>query len=423
MDYQNKVAHFLAELNMAPDCIDFEASSEAFLLDMELGLKKEPSSVKMIPTYLSASGSTEVKKPIAVIDAGGTNFRTCLVTYDDNSRATEHLTINRMPGSDGHAITWNDFISHAAASVSPLLEHTDRIGFCFSYPTFMLPDGDGILLELTKQVKISGFEGRQICRDLKLKLRELGYDNIHIVLLNDTPAVLLSAVGADANVGEIGLVGLISGTGTNVSCILPTSSLREFGEYSKETMLINTESGGFSGLNRGEIDFELDSNTSDPGAYLYEKMTSGAYLGELCRLLLIKAVNCVLISPLTCDKYNEKYSLDSKAADLICRGEIKLGTEADTNIAKLLCTAVFDRAARCVCSNIAAVVKLLNKKSVCDNLLVSADGSVFRNSYVFNTKLIEYSDFYLGNALGCKVKYVSYENSTIFGTAVAALLN
>ncbi|CDH51534.1 hexokinase [Lichtheimia corymbifera JMRC:FSU:9682] len=59
-------------------------------------------------------------------------------------------------------------------------------------------------------------------------------------------------------------------------------------------MLINTEIdlfGDESYLPRTRFDRLLDNSHSQPGYQLYEKMTSGAYLGELTRLIAIEVIS------------------------------------------------------------------------------------------------------------------------------------
>lgn len=118
MLYSEKVRVFLTRHNMEPERIDLAETTAAFLGEMELGLRGRESSLKMLPTYLTADGVLPMDEPAAVIDAGGTNFRTALVSFTEAGPVIDSLNVCAMPGTDG-AVTWEDFISFAADRLSP----------------------------------------------------------------------------------------------------------------------------------------------------------------------------------------------------------------------------------------------------------------------------------------------------------------
>ena len=118
MLYSEKVRVFLTRHNMEPERIDLAETTAAFLGEMELGLRGRESSLKMLPTYLTADGVLPMDEPAAVIDAGGTNFRTALVSFTEAGPVIDSLNVCAMPGTDG-AVTWEDFISFAADRLAP----------------------------------------------------------------------------------------------------------------------------------------------------------------------------------------------------------------------------------------------------------------------------------------------------------------
>ena len=100
--------------------------------EMERGLAGEVCSLPMIPTYLSDDGAIPRNRPVVVIDAGGTNFRKALITFDDSGYRVEGLSKWKMPGTERPA-TWEEFISFTANNIISLMDKADKVGFCFSF--------------------------------------------------------------------------------------------------------------------------------------------------------------------------------------------------------------------------------------------------------------------------------------------------
>lgn len=421
MEYSDKSLVFLTRHGMEPERISPESGVPGFLAEMELGLQGRPRSLKMLPTYLNAEGVLPLNRTTAVIDAGGTNFRTALVHFDENGAVIERLALRRMPGTDG-AVSWEEFIRTAAESVAPLLQDCDSLGFCFSYPTEETPERDGRMLCLTKQVELTGFENRLICADLRAELERMGRGGVKTVLLNDTPAVLLSGAGQPQPCD--GLVGLICGTGTNTCCSLPIASVAKLGG-GEGSMLINLESGGYSGMPRGDYDLEMDAATSDPGQYQLEKMCSGAYLGRLSLHVLRGAASEGLFSAPGTAAILEAQELTAPEADALASGTGSWKLEgADAALAGELCYAVFDRAARVICTKLSAILLLTDSGiEPARPARICADGSVIRHSRAFSTALGAYMNEFTQGRLGRYTSFYTAENATLTGTAAAALLN
>ena len=57
-----------------------------------------------------------------------------------------------MPGRNSQ-ISSNEFYDNIALSLKPFSHSFAKIGFCFSYPTEILPNKDGRLLHWTKEIK------------------------------------------------------------------------------------------------------------------------------------------------------------------------------------------------------------------------------------------------------------------------------
>ena len=249
---------------MNADRVELERYSKAFCECMERGLGENQEKVPMIPTYLRLAGQLPKNKKAAVIDAGGTNYRTALISFGDRGCSIENIERSPMPGTllPAH---WSDFIKRTASAIEPLLSETDLIGFCFSYPAEVTPDIDSRVLGLTKQVKLLGAQGRLLGADLNTELERRGLGKKKIVVLNDTPATLLGGSAMLDRECYGGFIGMVAGTGTNTCCMLPERRISKLGLHGGGKMLVNLESGSFDGFPRGDFDLEMDNALPDTG--------------------------------------------------------------------------------------------------------------------------------------------------------------
>jgi hexokinase len=416
------VSLFLERYGMHPASQDVKTNAELFLDEMRNGLSGNESSIKMLPGFLSLDFERRPEGHFAVIDAGGTNFRTCLVSFSGSEPHVSDLKLSPMPGSSGDYVSWAEFIDYTAMEVLPLLKRTRKVGFCFSYPTFMYPDGDGSLVMLTKQIKISGFEGRRILADLAERLSELGERNIEITLLNDTLAVLLSAFAETSLKNHSQTFGLIVGTGLNTAAFFDNVLIKKLPELENGESLINLESGGFSKIIQGDFDIELDKTSQDPGKYKYEKMCSGAYLGRLSEITLRKAAIYGLFTPEFAKELEALMPIDSVLADAIALGISPLPKSEGSKTASEIVGALIERAAKLVSANLLAIALLQDGYKTSREFCVSADGSLFRKCMPFRSSLINYSKQSFKETLSSEINFVSPENGTAIGTAVSAAL-
>ena len=133
------VREFLIRYGMLDPNLDIRVLADRMKQEMERGLCGEHSSYPMIPTYLKTTGTIPEKQYVAVIDAGGTNFRSALAHFENGRCVEERVKKTGMPGI-GQPATWAEFISFVADAIEDLMPMTDRIGFCFSYSAEITPD-------------------------------------------------------------------------------------------------------------------------------------------------------------------------------------------------------------------------------------------------------------------------------------------
>ena len=415
-----KALLFLEQHGMSPKAIEPARDAEKMAAEMERGLAGKGGSIPMIPTYLSDAGEIPKGEPVVVIDAGGTNFRCALVSFSDEGCRVENLRKWKMPGIAEPA-TWEVFIRFAADAIQPLLEKTDKIGFCFSYTADITPEMDGKVIRIDKEVVITGCEGQLVGASLLAELERRGMTGKKIVILNDTVAVLMGGL-ADGREPAGCAVGQVSGTGTNTCCSLPERRIGKLGRNGSRRMIVNLESGMYDGMPRGDFDRELDEESHNPGLKHFEKMTAGVYLGELCHRMLLAAGREGLLSPAAAEKAQALGWIDSAVIDAWAMGE-KLeqisGNEEDADFVQTVCAAMFERSARCMCTNLAAILLLSGEESAG----ICAEGSLVQKGRVYRPSLEKLVQEVLRDQLGRRVSFTVGYETTLAGSAAAALLN
>ncbi len=261
--------------------------SEALLAEfdrqMSAGLCGEAGSLAMLPSHLSGSAEVPFGRPVLALDAGGTNLRAALVTFDARGGARiEEFRKGPMPGTEGRELGAEEFFDALAEFLAPLAGRADTLGFCFSYATEITPDCDGRLLRWTKQVRAAEVVGRKVGSGLAEAFRKRNGQTLRVRLLNDTVATLLAGRSAGLARRHSDHVGFILGTGTNTAYrerherIAKLPALPAGGR-----MIVNVESGNFDGVPPSAPDLDLDGALPDTGSYRFEKMIAGAYLGRL----------------------------------------------------------------------------------------------------------------------------------------------
>ena len=417
---------FLSKYGMLAAEINPAVCSENMLPDMEAGLNGGTDGMLMIPTYLCNDAAVPKGVNAAVIDAGGTNFRCGLVSFNDTGYTVENLKKCKMPGID-RPCTWEDFVSFIADNIAPMMDKTDYIGFCFSYSAVITPEVDGIVNTIDKEVVITGCEGKYIAKSLNAELVRRGFGEKRIVIVNDTAAVLL---GCSANLDKSkysSFVGQVSGTGTNTCCIMAENSIVKLNSESPKRIIINMESGLFKDIHVGYFDRTLDEESNNPGQKRFEKLTAGVYLGELARLMLIKAGEDGVISAAAYEKAKKLGRIDTSFVDAWASGEnmdIIAGSADDEAFIREISLELLERSARCMASAIIAIAKKTGagddpQLPLCD----CAEGSLVQRSRHYLGMLKELLDEYGRKQCGKYIEIIIGNESTIPGSAAAALIN
>jgi hexokinase len=424
------VKRFLEDHKLRAEDINIQSIIDSFTSEMLKGLESDDSSLRMIPTYIEADNHFKVDLPVLAIDAGGTNFRAALVKVSRSGNLEITDVVNdKMPGLEGE-ISKDEFFRKIAGYVRPQAEKTDRIGFCFSYPSEILPNKDGKLIYFCKEVQAPGVVGQLIGKNL---LDALGMPKKQIVLLNDTVATLLAGKSASIGHDYDSFIGYILGTGTN-TCYIENNLniLKNKSLDSSKSQIINIESGNFSKAPRTDIDHQFDSATTNPGSHTFEKMISGGYFGPLCLLTLKTAAKEGVFTSVTASGLLALPELSSEEVNFFIAdpksGRNPLGSfinnKTDVESCLKIVNCLLDRAALLVAGNLAAVVLKTNKgKTIERPILVTVEGSIYYKLHNIRTQIDKYFRAYLSGNRERFVEFMEVKQSSLVGAALAALIN
>ena len=417
-----KAEGFLTRHGMSPERIDPAAFAPKMAQSMAEGLEAEGCMLPMIPTYLKNSGAVPRGESAVVIDAGGTNFRCALARFTEAGCEISELRKTPMPGI-GKSATWEEFISFVADAVMPFMDRADKIGFCFSYSADITPEIDGRVIRIDKEVVVTGSEGKLVGASLLEELERRGCRGKSVVILNDTAAVLLGVSATLDKEKYSGFIGQINGTGTNTCCIVPLEKIGKLHAEGPDGVIVNIESGLYDGFPRGDFDLELDCESNNPGSKHLEKMTSGVYLGALCRIMFRAAVNEGVLSDESGEEIEKRGDFDAATIDRWAGGEdLERFREEDAQFIREICLAVFERSARCMCVNLTAIA-LLTGEGTDKPICVCAEGSLVQKSRHFRPMLERFLDEYARGVFGRTLEMTVGYETTLPGAAAAVLLN
>ncbi|MEQ2297362.1 putative hexokinase hkdc1, partial [Ameca splendens] len=290
---------------------------------LEDGLKSTGCTIKMLPSFVyHTPDGTEHGKYLA-LDLGGTNFRAMLVRFKRQKSRLYHkiytIPLEIMQG------TGEELFDHLAQCVCDFLDYMGLkkarlpTGFTFSFPCEQSGIDTGTLVSWTKGFKATDCVGQDVVSMLREAIKRRNEFDLDIVaLVNDTVGTMMSCAYEDPQCE----IGMIAGTGSNLCYMEELKNIKKIeqsngstntnkgkleGEEDKNAaveavksdvtaekskMCINTEWGGLGDDHCLDdiitpYDTEVDIQSINPGKQRFEKLTSGMYLGEIVRQVLL----------------------------------------------------------------------------------------------------------------------------------------
>ncbi len=435
MNIYEKVSKFAKDIELHSDFTDIERDSEIFKQEMIKGLEqKDGSSLKMLPTYLTADGEIPINEKVIVVDAGGTNFRVAVVEFDQDLKMVEHYFEQyKMPGINEN-IDIEKFYEISADRLMPVIDQSDKIAFCFSYAAEILENKDGRIISFTKEVVIDKSEGKLVCEGIKQQLVSRGKEGKNFILINDTVATMIGGKIMNPKMQFETYIGMILGTGSNTCYIEKTENIKKIEniEGLPKNIAVNIENGYYDNVHQSEVDKEFDAISKIPGSTKYEKMIAGAYQGFNIYKEVEKGIEKGLFSKQFAERFKALDPFNLKEIDDFCFAPLKEnklallveGNDDDRKTLYFIIDADYERAAKLATFVIAGILKQTGYGTdptvpVC----ICADGTTFYKSKLFRGKFNYYIKDYIENKMHRYVEFVKAEKATLIGTAVAGLLN
>ncbi|XP_014403665.1 PREDICTED: putative hexokinase HKDC1 isoform X2 [Myotis brandtii] len=372
--------------------------------ELEYGLKRDThllATVKMLPSYVCGMPDGTERGNFLALDLGGTNFRVLLVKIRSGRRSVRMynkifaIPLEIMQG------TGEELFDHIVQCISDFLDYMGLkgvplpLGFTFSFPCRQTGIDKGILIEWTKGFKATDCEGEDMVDMLREAIKRRNEFDLDIVaVVNDTVGTMMTCGYEDPNCE----IGLIAGTGSNM-CYMEEMRNIEVVEGDEGKMCINTEWGGFGDNGciddiRTQYDKEVDEGSLNPGKQRYEKMTSGMYLGEIVRQILIDLTKQGLLfrgqiserlrtRGIFETKFLSQIESDRLALLQVRRILQQLGLDStceDSIVVKEVCGAVSRRAAQLCGAGMAAIVEKRRQDQGLEHLkiTVGVDGTLYK---------------------------------------------
>ncbi len=348
--------------------------SQCFAAAIADALAGKPSSLMAVKSYLGLPSGSEQGVYIA-LDFGGTNVRVSRIRLLGNHCFIVEKKISRPLKSDG---VYNYTSSHTTAEelfdfIADMVGEAAGscreccLGQTFSFGVEQRDVSDGRLIRWSKEISVSGAEGRWVNEMLSQALVRKGLGGIKpVALLNDTTALLLAA-GYQHGRSQ---VGIICGTGFNICYYEPAWN-----------MIVILEAGGYEGMERTGWDNAVDAESRQPGSHQLEKMVSGAYLSQIYRHILMDYLKTPHMPVFTTEEMNRIVANDDPKESRLLMGMLwkRIIALQDVKPLRSIGAAVFVRSAQLTGAACYGVLRHLYPHGIIPPQTIAVEGSVLEH--------------------------------------------
>ncbi|KAL3511733.1 hypothetical protein ACH5RR_024450 [Cinchona calisaya] len=386
--------------------------ADAMTVEMHAGLASEGGSkLKMLISYVDNLPTGDEEGVYYALDLGGTNFRVLRVELGGKTGgivsqefAEASIPPELMVGTsdalfDYIAAELAKFITEEEEKYHPPPGRQRELGFTFSFPVMQTSINSGTLIRWTKGFSINDTVGNDVVAELTKAMHRQGVDVNVTALVNDTIGTLAGGRFSNKDVA----IAVIMGTGTNAAYVERAQAIPKWhGPLPKSgEMVINMEWGNFksSHLPLTEYDHALDAESLNAGEQVFEKLTSGMYLGEILRRVLLRMaeeaaffgdevplklkIPFVLRTPDMSAMHHDTSSdlkvVSNKLKDIFEVSNTSLKTR---RVVVGLCNIIATRGARLAAAGILGVLKKMERDTstgVVEKTVIAMDGGLYEH--------------------------------------------
>ncbi|KAI9370481.1 hypothetical protein BJX61DRAFT_87982 [Aspergillus egyptiacus] len=314
------------------------AMSEKIREQFRIGLESSP--ICMLPSYNHALPSGKEEGTFLALDVGGSTMRVALIQLRGQGKMEILHVSSSVIDAQVKLLAGTLFFDWMAERIDSMLSEVGEnygregvplsMGLSWSFPIEQTSISSGLVIHMGKGFLCSmGTVGQELGALIVQSCQKRNLNVKVDAIVNDSSATLLSR----AYVDPATRMSLILGTGTNVAIHFPVHAIgiNKFGtrpqgwfDYAKH-VIINSEMSMFGGgvLPMTRWDDILNRTHLRPDYQPLEYMTTGRYLGEIVRLIIVEAVEAAnLFGGELPRSMRDAYSLDTSIVAFI---------EADTS--------------------------------------------------------------------------------------------
>lgn len=439
--------------------------------------KLEASDIAMLPSYQHILPSGTEQGDFFTLDVGGSTLRIGVVKLSGDQPGVHPMQIHSIRSftidKSVRDLKGMVFFDWVADRLSDVLSEQDYIhstrngkvdmGLTWSFPVEQTSPRSGRLLPMGKGFcAAQGVENQDLGTLIKAACMSKNLAIETRAILNDSSAALLSQAYRDPSTR----MSLVLGTGTNAAVFLPTSALGPSKFSSRDPIwhtnlpshvLVNTEMSLFGRhiFPTTRWDQELNAAHPKPDLQPLEYLSTGRYLGEIVRIILLDAMrNHQLFQSQLPHRLDEPYALsthllavfESDTDPLLAHASMALQkthplplrakpTLADLKAIRTISVAVTTRAAAYLACALHAMWRLRTKAEGFNlgdekaRITIACNGSIVEKFPNFKSRMQRFLDALVvangsrsGIASGAKLGAVVLEvvgESSIEGAAVA----
>ncbi|ORX55073.1 actin-like ATPase domain-containing protein [Hesseltinella vesiculosa] len=451
---------------------------QGFMDEMKAGLANghydqyRRNDLKMIPSYVTGHPTGNEKGTYLALEISGVDIYVCQVKLKGEGgklainqyqyKIPDHLTAGDDIGVlfDYMADCVADFQRRVGTSptspgqdVDDLAPRTYSMAISMGFAIRQTGLARGTIVALEHGFEFANAIGCEVVEALHEKFQAKGLAIKIVALANDSVSTLL----AHAYQHPSTRIGIVHAAGTNCAYYDKVSNMtgmlaqHEGPEINmQEEMIVNTEWCNFGTRNHlpmTAFDQQLDAESNNHGIHIFEKMTTGMYLGEVVRQVIVYLLDRQFLSFTTDDEdcliripyhFDTSYMYVCEADEdldtledtrVVLEEMCKVGatTLADREIVKKACELVGHRAAHLLGASIASIVRYTFDQGIGPDLeggfAIAISGDVYKDYPSFHPRVCETLKALIPNDMAARLSVGIVQNSRIVGAAIVAMLS